>query len=150
MILILSTSINLMPDSTLFWQLIIFLVLAVSLHLLIFKPILKLIDLRKEKTIELQKEAEKLNTESDKLQREYDETISKMREEGTFVQQEIIKQGRDLERDLVERARVESKTLIMKRRSEAMTAAQMAKVELGTKIEEISKNIISKLFGERE
>lgn len=93
--MLLSSEINLFPDGTVFVQLGIFLAVAALLNTLVFKPILRIMDLRRSKTEGDRRRIEELKNETEKLIQSYETRMVRAREEALQIKDGIRRQGEE-------------------------------------------------------
>jgi len=147
LLLLAAQTINLMPDLTVIWQLAIFLSLIFVLTIFVFRPVLKILEGRKQETLELERETERLLSEAEKLDSDYGEIISKARSEGGVAEQRLVSEGGAEARAITSEAREEAKGTIRRARDKIKYEGSKTSEELSKKIGEYSKMIISKVLG---
>lgn len=142
-------SIKLIPDATVFYQLIIFLVVVAILTVFVFRPILRILDKRRDKTNETQIRAEMLQGDINLMNQEYDQTISRARNEGSAIQQQLINKAEIDAKKILEEAKENEKELFRKNSELIFNETAALKTGLEKKVEEYSKMIVSKVLGEK-
>jgi F-type H+-transporting ATPase subunit b len=146
-LLLAAQTISLKPDSTVIWQLIIFLSLIFILTIFVFRPVLKILEGRKQETLELEKETERLLADAKKLDSDYAGIISKARSEGGVAEQRLVSEGGVKARATISEAREEAKGTITRARDKIRYEGSKTGEELSKKIDEYTKMIISKVLG---
>ncbi|MEI6609958.1 MAG: ATP synthase F0 subunit B, partial [Deltaproteobacteria bacterium] len=87
--------VTVIPDYTLFVQMVTFLALIFILNILLYKPILAIIDRRKKQLEELENEIKLFNDSVDKRVAEYDEKLKLAKSNASEIKKEIVKEGAD-------------------------------------------------------
>src|SRR4030065_1978590 len=99
--------VNVIPDITLLYQMAIFLVLVFVLNILLYKPILKIIDRRKKQLDELENEIKLFNDSVDKKASEYEEKLKQAKASASELKKEIILEGNEQAKKIVDAVRGE-------------------------------------------
>jgi F0F1-type ATP synthase membrane subunit b/b' len=147
MILIVGQTVNLIPDKTVIWQLVIFLSVAAVLSFFVFRPTLKILERRRSETLGLEKEIEQLDGESETMEQKYAEKIAAARAEGSATERELVNLGEDEARKIVAAAREKEKGEIARVRDEVASESSASRRELSRSVDEFSKMIVSKVLG---
>lgn len=150
LLLLASQNISLVPDRTVIWQLMIFLFLIFILTVFVFRPVLKILDGRKQDTLMLEKETERLLAEAKKLESDYAQMIAKGRSEGGVAEQRLVSEGAAKARAIISEAREEAKGTITRARDKMRYEGAKTGEELSQRVDEYSKMIISKVLGKDE
>jgi len=147
MISLIGQSVNLIPDSTVIHQIIIFLIVLSVLTIFVFKPVLRIIEKRRGQTVDLNLQAQKLLSESETMDRRYNENLAVAKMEGSRLERELLRQGEEEGRTIVAKARDEERQAIARKRTEIQAAAQRVRQDLSLQIEEVAQMIIAKVLG---
>jgi F-type H+-transporting ATPase subunit b len=99
--------VTVIPDYTIFIQIVTFLALIFILNFLLYKPILTIIDRRKKQLEELENEIKLFNDSVDKRAAEYDEKLKLAKTNASEIKKEIIKEGADKAKSIVDAVRNE-------------------------------------------
>src|SRR4030065_2786608 len=99
--------VNVIPDITLLYQMAIFLVLVFVLNILLYKPILKIIDRRKKQLEELENEIKLFNDSVDKKASEYEAKLKQAKANASELKKEIIQEGNEQAKKIVDVVRAE-------------------------------------------
>jgi len=99
--------VTVIPDYTIFVQMVIFLALIFILNFLLYKPILTIIDRRKKQLEELENEIKLFNDSVDKRAAEYDEKLKLAKTNASEIKKEIVKEGADKAKSIVDEVRNE-------------------------------------------
>ena len=110
-------------DRSLFVQLAIFLVTVVSLNFLVFKPLFRVRDLRRERTAGMRERAAGLRGQATEHQVEYDRLYATIVGEGTEAKKAAREKARKQEHELLDQAKVEAEARRSKG-AEALAAEQ--------------------------
>jgi F-type H+-transporting ATPase subunit b len=141
--------VTVIPDYTLLVQMVTFIALIFILNLLLYKPILTIIDRRKKQLEELENEIKLFNDSVDKRAAEYDEKLKLAKANASEIKKEIIKEGADKAKGLVDAVRSEIPLMVQefqkKMDSEIMAARQI----LESQSRRLSLEIAEKVLGRR-
>ena len=99
--------VTVIPDYTIFVQMVTFLALIFILNFLLYKPILTIIDRRKKQLEELENEIKLFNDSVDKRAAEYDEKLKLAKTNASEIKKEIVKEGADKAKSIVDEVRNE-------------------------------------------
>lgn len=146
MLLLLAQTIRLIPDATVIFQLIIFLAVVVILSVFVFRPTLKILDERRRRTSDLQKETDKLSTDAAAMDREYAEKIAVARTEGSALERELLNLGEDEARKIIGAAKQEGRQSISKTHDEIVSDTAKTKQDLTKQISDFAKMIVAKVL----
>jgi F-type H+-transporting ATPase subunit b len=98
--------------STLFWQIVAFVILWILLARFVFKPISNIIKKREEKISASVNDADKLKEEAEKMLAEYHQKLDEARGEAQVIIEQSKTVGENLKNELVEKAKLESSQMI--------------------------------------
>jgi F0F1-type ATP synthase membrane subunit b/b' len=147
MMLLMGQTVNLLPDKTVIWQLIIFLFVAAVLSFLVFRPTMKILERRRSETLGLEKKIGQVDQEAEVMEQKYAEKIAEARAEGSAAERELVNLGEEEARKIVAAAREKEKTEIGKVRDEVASDSSASRRELSRSVDEFSKMIVSKILG---
>ncbi len=145
--LLAATEIRLMPDKTLFIQLGIFLVVAFCLNHLVFKPVLKIINLRYAKTKGDRHKIEELTQKTAVFVKEYETKIKEAKLEGLKAKEAIRREGENQGHKIIHEAKQLSLTQIEKIKNEIQTESRQAASALEEQAKIISQELAQKVLG---
>lgn len=145
----LSKMIDLMPNVTFFVQLGIFLVTLFALHLLIFRPILRIIVRREELTAGFRKETDTLNDKTEALLLDCENKMKSAREEGLALKGESTHEGEQEARSILNQARVDTEGTIEQHRQALQAEAKAARLNLRKHSRDLSGEMAEKLLGRK-
>lgn len=143
----LATEIQLLPDKTFFIQLATFLVVAVSLNHFVFKPVFRIISLRKSKTEGDRQKILNLTEKTESLIKEYEEKMRTAKQEAFKVKEEIRKEGEEQSHRIVQEAKQASLAQIDKIKKEVASASQVAGRDLEDQAKTLGKSLAEKVLG---
>lgn len=119
-------------------QLINFVIIIVILTKFLYRPILKLLDERKQKIEEGLALSEKMKIAEEELKKERAKVLEKANDEGKDLIDEFKAQGKKVEADIISAANEEAKLLKEKTRLEMEEEKQKMKDELNKEVLSIS------------
>lgn len=140
---------DLIPNSTLLIQVVIFFACYFVLKALVFKPYLELLKVRAEKTIGLETRANEAVAEAAALKTKYEEHLQVERKKVQAWVEEERRKISEEERKIIQEGRdVASKELDVIR-SNSQAELEKAKKELAPLVSEYASAIASKLLGRK-
>jgi len=139
--------VNVIPDITLLYQMAIFLVLIFVLNILLYKPILKIIDRRKKQLEELENEIKLFNESVDKKASEYEEKLKQAKANASEVKKEIIQEGNEQAKKIVDAVRSEIPALTQQFQQKIDKEITVARKILDDQSKKLSVDIAQKVLG---
>ncbi len=139
--------VNVLPDYTLFIQIIAFLALIFILNVLLYKPILSIIDRRKKHIEELENEIILFNESVDKKAAEYEEKLKLAKANAADLKKEIIKEGTDQAKVIVDAVRNEIPIMMQEFQQKLDKEVQAARQTLDSQSRRLSLEIAEKVMG---
>jgi F-type H+-transporting ATPase subunit b len=139
--------VNVLPDYTLFIQIIAFLALICILNVLLYKPILSIIDRRKKHIDELENEIILFNESVDKKAAEYEEKLKLAKASASDLKKEIIKEGTDQAKVIVDAVRSEIPIMMQEFQQKLDKEVQVARQTLDSQSRRLSLEIAEKVMG---
>jgi F-type H+-transporting ATPase subunit b len=139
--------VTVIPDITFFYQMAIFLALIFLLNVLLYKPILKIIDRRKKQLEELENEIKLFNDSVDKKASEYEEKLKQAKANASELKKAIIQEGNEQAKKIVDAVRGEIPALaqqFQQKIDKEITAAQKI---LDDQSKKLSVDIAQKVLG---
>jgi len=143
----LAAEIQLLPDYTLFFQLGIFLLVAFSLSHFVFKPVLKIVKLRRSKTEGDRLKIQELNQKTESLMKEYEEKIKVAKQEAFQIKESIRREGEEQGQRMIHEAKQASLSQIEKAKKEIAAASQLATDQLESQARTLGKSLAEKVLG---
>ena len=139
--------VSVLPDYTLFIQIIAFLALIFILNVLLYKPILSIIDRRKKHIEELENEVILFNQSVDKKAAEYEEKLKLAKANAAELKKEIIKEGTDQAKVIVDAVRNEIPIMMQEFQQKLDKEVQAARETLDSQSRRLSLEIAEKVMG---
>jgi F-type H+-transporting ATPase subunit b len=124
-----------------------FLVLIYILNILLYKPILTIIDRRKKQMEELENEIKLFNDSVDKRVSEYDEKLKQAKTNASELKKEIIKEGDDQAKSIVDIVRGEIPLMTQEFQKKMDKEIQAARKILDNQSRKLSLEIAEKVLG---
>jgi F-type H+-transporting ATPase subunit b len=141
--------VTVIPDYTLFIQIVTFLALIFILNILLYKPILTIIDRRKKQLEELENEIKLFNDSVDKRAAEYDEKLKLAKTNASELKKEIIKEGADKAKGIVDAVRNEIPLMTQEFQKKMDKEIMAARQILEGQSRRLSLEIAEKVLGRR-
>jgi len=139
--------VNVIPDITLLYQMAIFLALVFVLNILLYKPLLKIIDRRKKQLEELENEIKLFNDSVDKKASEYEEKLKQAKANASELKKEIILEGNEQAKKIVDTVRGEIPALTQQFQQKIDKEIAAARKILDTQSKKLSVDIAQKVLG---
>ena len=139
--------VNVLPDSTVFIQIINFLILIFVLNILLYKPILSIIERRKKQLTELENEIKLFNESVDKRAAEYEEKLKLAKANASELKKEIIKEGADQAKNIIDTVRNEIPLMTQEFEQKMDKEIQAARQILDSQSRKLSLEIAQKVMG---
>ncbi len=134
-------------DYTLFIQVINFLVLIYILNVLLYKPILRILDHRKERITKSEDEVKDLNLTIEKRMAQYEEKIQQAKLEAMAQRNEILQEGASAAKETIDAARNEIAGMIGQFQQKLNAEMEQARDILHNQSRSISLEIAGKVLG---
>jgi F-type H+-transporting ATPase subunit b len=139
--------VNVIPDYTLLIQIVTFLILIYILNLLLYKPILAIIDRRKKQLEELENEIRLFKDSADKRAAEYDEKLKQAKTKASELKKEIIKEGDNQAKSIIDVVRNEIPLMTQEFQQKMDKEIQAARQILSSQSRKLSLEIAEKVLG---
>lgn len=139
--------VSVIPDYTIFIQIITFLALIYMLNVLLYKPILSIIERRKKKLEELENEIKLFNESVDKRAAEYEEKLKQAKTNASEFKKEIIKEGADQANMIINAVRNEIPLIAQEFQQKMDKEIQTARQILNNQSRKLSIEIAQKVMG---
>jgi len=137
---------NLVPDLSFILMSGIFLLVVLVIHFLIFKPILALLAMRKNLTVERVAAAEAMHGETEKLFADYVQKINEAKLKGVLVKEELKREANRLAMEKFQQVRGKIDEQLQDQRKIIQTETEHARVELHRLAKDLSKSIAQKFL----
>ena len=135
------------PDSTLFIQMAIFLALIFVLNFLLYKPILSIIDKRKKQLEEAENEIALFNESVEKRVAEYEEKLKQAKIKASELKKEIIQEGANQAKGIIDVVRNEIPVIAREFQQKMDKEVEKAKLILDSHSKSLSLEIAQKILG---
>ena len=139
--------VSVIPDYTIFIQIITFLILIYILNILLYKPILSIIERRKKQLTELENEIKLFNESVDKRAAEYEEKLKLAKANASELKKEIIKEGADQAKNIIDTVRNEIPLMTQEFEQKMDKEIQAARQILDSQSRKLSLEIAQKVMG---
>jgi len=135
------------PDYTLLIQMGLFLSLMFVLNILLYKPILSIIERRKKQLEESENEIKLFNESVEKRVAEYEEKLKQAKIKGSELKKEIIQEGVNQAKNIVDVVRNEIPVIAREFQQKMDKEVEKAKLILDSHSKELSLEIARKVLG---
>ena len=139
--------VKVIPDITLLVQMVLFLILMFVLNILLYKPILAIIERRKKQLEESENEIKLFNESVEKRVAEYEEKLKQAKIKGSELKKEIIQEGVNQAKNIVDVVRNEIPVIAREFQQKMDNEVQKAKLILDGHSKELSLEIVLKVLG---
>ncbi|MBN1470341.1 MAG: ATP synthase F0 subunit B [Syntrophaceae bacterium] len=139
--------VTVIPDLTLVVQMVLFLALIVVLNILLYKPILSIIDRRKKQLEESENEIKLFNESVEKRVAEYEEKLKQAKLKASEQKKEIIQEGVNQAKNIVDVVRNEIPAIAREFQQKMNKEIEKAKAILDGRSKDLSLEIAQKILG---
>lgn len=139
--------VTVIPDYTLIIQMIIFLALIYILNVLLYKPILSIMERRKKQLDELENEIRLFNESVNKKAVEYEEKLKLAKANASDLKKTIIKEGADQAKAVIDAVRNEIPLITQEFEHKMNKEIQAARQILDSQSRKLSLEIAQKVMG---
>ena len=136
-------------DISIFYQIVIFVVLWLLLSKVLFRPYLGLLDERERKTIGTRHDTGQLEHEGARLKAEYEEKITQARRAGIAARDAIIREGRQEREGLLQQAREEGARTLESMRRDVQGQLERERELAAAEVVGVAQDMVSKVLGRR-
>ncbi len=135
------------PDQSLFYQIINVLLLILILNTFLYKPIRTILKQRAEKVGGLTSEAQKAHSEMIQKEQDYQARLQQARKEG-FEQKNLFKlEGQEEEKRLLQQANLKIEAELTQNRQKIALQVEEAREKLSGEVASFSQEIAQKILG---
>ena len=134
-------------DVTLLIQMVNFLILMFILNLLLYKPVLGIIDKRKKNLQDIEEEIKRLNQSVDERMAAYEEKLRLAKVQALEKKQEIMTEGAEQAKSFIEAAKGDIPAMMEKFHADMNREVDEARHILTNQSKKISIEIAEKLLG---
>lgn len=122
-----------------------FLFLIFALNLILFKPLMRLFEERKEGIDGSLKKAREFSQRKEELMNQLNRELLEANRKAKEIIDKYIQEGKDKQAELLREAEKEAQEMLKKARQEISTLTEEARKALRQEIEKISEEIVNKL-----
>jgi F-type H+-transporting ATPase subunit b len=138
----------LIPDLRLLVALIaLFALMVVPVHVLVFKPIFRILDEREQRTDGTRERARKLERDAEEILDRYESSLRGVREESERERRAALERARDESQQTTGGARAESEREIERARSQIAAEYEAARNALRSQSQELARQAASRVLG---
>ncbi|MDE2839058.1 MAG: F0F1 ATP synthase subunit B [Chloroflexota bacterium] len=130
------------------FQIINFLLLVFLLHRLLYRPVLNMLDQRKERIREGQEAAERAQSEAEELRQEYERQLEESRAHARKIIEDATAAAARLREESVANAQQEAQRILERGQEELRAEVQHARRELRQEVATLSVAVAGKLIQE--
>ncbi len=131
-----------------FWiELVLALILMYILNIILYKPVRRILEERKQKMDEIRGEAEKYERNAQALVDNFNRKLAEARAKGQAEREKFKESARQVERELLEASTKEAEKEKSEQLGQLMGQIEAARKELKDKVEAFALEIAQKLLG---
>jgi F-type H+-transporting ATPase subunit b len=129
-------------------QVVNFALLLILLRMVLYRPILDMLDKRKKRIQQDLDDADSAKKEADRIQAEYQTKMDEVRKEGQETVSQAVQQGEKLKEEILAQARQEAAEIIAKGQAELEYERKQAMGEMRGQVVDLAIQAASKVVGE--
>jgi len=137
---------NLSPDITFFYQLILFLIVLFSLNYLLFRPALRLLDKRKNATVGVKAEIVRLGSLTEERIKQHEEKIAQAKAQGATIKEKIRKDGEGEAGKILGQAKLEADRHLTEMQKKLAQEQSEARLQLRKTVEDLGKGVAERIL----
>jgi len=134
-------------DGTFFVQLGIFTVVSVVLYVILVRPVVRLIEARRDATEGTMERAGRMSEEAATLKRDVERQILDIRTAANAERLRFVEEARRQEREILDRARAESRRAIETARAQMEKSASEARAGLQREVDGLASVVAARVLG---
>lgn len=138
---------TIVPNTTVVIQIAIILVLMFLLNVLLFKPMLRVLNERRARTVGRRERAAQASAQAETIMKDYQAKISEARHEADKIRLELVRQGEAERAKITEAAAVEAEKTVTEVKSKISAEATGAREMLKAEIDAIARTMAEKIVG---
>jgi F-type H+-transporting ATPase subunit b len=139
--------VKVIPDYTLLIQMGLFVLLIFILNIVLYKPILSIIDRRKKQLEETENEIKLFNESVEKRVAEYEEKLKQAKIKASELKKEIIQEGANQAKNIIDTVRNEIPIIAREYQQKMDQEVEKAKAVLEGYYKDLSLQIAHKILG---
>ena len=129
-------------------QIVNFVLLAVLLYFVAYKPILRMLDQRSARIKQGLEDAEQASRRAAEMEQEFEQRLAEARKEGQEIIAQATQMSEKARQDILETAREEARAQVEKAKEEIFRERELAMSELRQQVADLSLSISEKVIGE--
>lgn len=138
---------TIVPNATVVFQIITFLILMFVLNAFLFKPMMRVLEERRARTVGRREKAAKADAKAGEIWKDYQAKITDARAEAEKGRLELVRQG-EIERSrITETASAEAEKTVTELKARVADEAVKAKEVLKAEIQGMSRQMAEKIIG---
>jgi len=145
----LAVEVQLFPDKTFFVQLVLFLTVLFGLHFLVFRPVLKILRYRFEKTEGDRKRIESLTQKTEVLIQQYESKMQTAKKEAQGLKEIIRKEGVEQSSRMIQDVKELRMKELEKIRQEVSKATLEAEKKLEVQAKDLGVQMVEKVLDKK-
>jgi F-type H+-transporting ATPase subunit b len=134
-------------DFSIFYQIILFLILWAILSRVLFRPYLTVLEERERETSGAHHDTEALEREGARLKAEYEEQLARATAAGNAAKEAILQDARQQRERIIGQAREEATALLEKVREEIQTQLDKERQRVMAESADVAREMVSKILG---
>ena len=134
-------------DGTFFIQFGIFTVVSMVLYVILVRPVVRLIEARRDATEGTKERAGRMSEEAATLSRDVERQILDIRAAANAERQRFVEEARRQEREVLDRARAESRRAIEATRAQMEKSAAEARAGLRREVDALATVVAARVLG---
>lgn len=124
-----------------------FIILAVLLYFLIYKPVKRMIAKRQEAVKQIEEENLTLNAEVKKMKEEFDVLIDDAKKDAARIQHEAVESANKKSAKILQEAKAKSREMTMRTEAEMQSELKKLEGEIKSQISSVSADVAEKILG---
>lgn len=138
--------VGVIPDITLFVQLVLFLIFTFVMKKLFFDPYLEIYEEREHTVSTLLEEAQKNNDQAQKLLEEVEKLLNEAKEEAKKIVETSKRETNELVANIIKSATEKAEKLIEEEKVKIAKAVEEEKTKIDQVVEKLAKGIVEKIL----
>ncbi|MGE5305686.1 MAG: ATP synthase F0 subunit B [Alphaproteobacteria bacterium] len=134
-------------DFSIFYQIVLFLILWAVLSRVLFRPYLKVLEVRERETAGAHHDTEALEREGARLKAEYEELLARAMAAGNAAKEAILQEARQQRERIIGQAREEATALLDKVREDIQTQLDKERQRVMAESADVAREMVSKILG---
>lgn len=135
------------PNQTVIIQIVTFLILMFILNRVLFRPMLALLEERKQRTEGRRAQADQAQTDAKTMWEDYQAKLAAARSEAEAVRVELVKEGEAERQRITDAAMKEAEKTVSDLKAQVQQQGAAAKGALATEVDALSKMMAEKILG---